>query len=101
MHSPLKSLPMMFSCYDCLSKIRNSFFLACQLLGITAYAQPTSNIQLNQLGFYTHGPKIAVINAAISSTKFYLLSANKKDTVYRGNLTDSVHPEYSAIATHI
>src|SRR5438552_10378668 len=64
-------------------------------------AQPTSNIQLNQLGFYTHGPKIAVVNSNISSSKFYLLPANKKDTVFRGNLTDSIHTEYSALATHM
>jgi endoglucanase len=88
-----RPLPLIF--------VPSLFLLTLMLLSSTAHAQLTSNIQLNQLGFYPHGPKIAVINSTISSTKFYLLSANKKDTVYRGNLTDSVHPEYSTIATHV
>lgn len=78
-----------------------SFFLVSFLPSCALKAQPANNIQLNQLGFYPHAPKIAVINTPISSTKFYLLPANKKDTVYRGNLTDSIHPGYAGIATHI
>jgi len=78
-----------------------SFLLVSLLYNCRLNAQQSCNIQLNQLGFYTHGPKIAVITSNISSNKFYLLSANKKDTVFQGNLADSIHTEYSAVATHI
>jgi endoglucanase len=64
-------------------------------------AQPLPGIQLNQLGFYTHSPKIAVITSPAESNTFYLLSAGKKDTVYKGILSAPETSDYSSTTTRI
>ncbi|HRP56326.1 glycoside hydrolase family 9 protein [Agriterribacter sp.] len=64
-------------------------------------AQPSTNIQLNQAGFYTHAPKIAVVTSPAQSGIFYLLSADKKDTLYKGILSAPENSAYSSTATSI
>ncbi|MFM7155387.1 MAG: cellulase N-terminal Ig-like domain-containing protein, partial [Bacteroidota bacterium] len=47
-------------------------------------AQSTSSaIAMNQIGFYTHGPKTAIIRSA-QAEKFYLTSPDRKDTLFSG-----------------
>lgn len=46
----------------------------------------TSRIQLNQLGFYPDGPKLAIITGETSATGFYITSTNLRDTVFTGTL---------------
>ena len=64
-------------------------------------AQPLMGIQLNQGGFYAHAPKIAVVTSPAESGIFYLLSANKKDTLYRGMLSTPENSDYSSTTTRI
>src|SRR5687767_7898767 len=51
------------------------------------FTQKMSNIQLNQLGFYPLANKIAVVTGDIKATTFYVISADKKDTVFKGKLS--------------
>lgn len=64
----------------------------------TASAQST-NIRLNQLGFYPNAPKIAIVTNA-ESGKFYVLN-NKGATVYSSNLMQSAQPAFSGKYTLI
>jgi endoglucanase len=61
-----------------------------------SFAQPSQGIQLNQVGFYPKGIKIAVVTAPVSDNRFYVISAKKKDTVYRGVLTTPRLSKYSS-----
>jgi endoglucanase len=51
-------------------------------------------IKLNQIGFYQKGTKIAIAAEAIQDS-FYIVSATKKDTLYRGKLGLSAKWPYS------
>lgn len=64
-----------------------------------AISQESGNIQLNQCGFYQYGPKTAIITNAGDFNNFYILTANKKDTVYTGLLGGSVKSDYSSVNT--
>jgi len=58
------------------------------LIGGALFAQGTTDqIKLNQLGFYTHGPKLAIVTTEIPLKDFYVISAvDEKDTVFKGSL---------------
>jgi endoglucanase len=62
---------------------------------------PSSQIKLNQLGFYIHGPKIFVVTAQVSQQNFYVTSINLKDTVFRGTLSDERQSTNSSTKTRI
>lgn len=64
-------------------------------------SQPLTGIQLNQDGFYTHASKIAVVTSPVESNMFYLLSVNKKDTLYKGMLSAPETSAYSSTTTRI
>jgi len=61
----------------------------------------TGAIALNQLGYYTYAPKIAVVVNGSSSNKFYIISADKKDTVFKSSLTSEIQSDYSSTKTKI
>ncbi len=61
----------------------------------------TPGIVLNQCGFYPYGPKIAVIINSPASDSFYIVSADKKDTVFKGELRPPVQSSYSPAVTRI
>lgn len=56
------------------------------------------NIRLNQVGFYPNGVKTAIVVNA-TGKKFALLDAGKKDTVFRGSLSNGGTWEYSGETT--
>lgn len=56
---------------------------------------------LNQAGFYPHAPKVAVVTNSPAASKFYILTANQKDTVFSGNLSDEKQSAYSDTKTRI
>ena len=62
-------------------------------------AQMERPIKLNQLGFYTHGPKIAIITGAIGPGHFYITSTNLRDTFYSGRLGNEKRSHYSNTTT--
>jgi len=63
---------------------------------ITANAQ---DIRLNQLGFYTHAPKIAIVVNNSHTTDFYVVSATNNDTVFKGNLSALQASKNSSLKT--
>lgn len=63
--------------------------------------QTAKDIMLNQVGFYTSAPKKAVLTGDTAPGYFYLLSAAKKDTVFKNQLSDTFHSTYSSAATRI
>lgn len=79
---------------------KNLLILLIFITTITCYAQAPA-IVLNQCGFYPAGPKIAVVTQSPSSESFYILTADKKDTVYRGKLQPPVQSLYSSTTTRI
>jgi endoglucanase len=71
------------------------------VLHICVYAQVANVIQLNQLGFYSSAPKIAVLTAPTNATKFHVVNLASKDTVYTGSLSETIQSKYSSTQTHI
>lgn len=61
----------------------------------------TPGIVLNQCGFYPYSNKIAVVINSPVSEYFYIISAEKKDTVYKGELQPPVQSSYSPAVTRI
>ncbi len=61
----------------------------------------TPGIVLNQCGFYPYGPKIAVVINSPASDHFYILGADKKDTIFKGELQPPVRSSYSSAVTRI
>ncbi|MDQ6889155.1 MAG: glycoside hydrolase family 9 protein, partial [Bacteroidota bacterium] len=77
-------------------------FIAFFNLPIHAFCQNvTSQIKLNQLGFYPNAPKIAIVIGDTIPTKFYITSTNLRDTVFTGNLSDEKQSAYSSTKTRI
>ena len=60
-----------------------------------------SHIQLNQVGFYPFAPKVAVLTIAVNANQFFVLSANLKDTVFNGQLSQPIQSLNSATVTRI
>ncbi|MGE5521512.1 MAG: glycoside hydrolase family 9 protein [Candidatus Dadabacteria bacterium] len=58
-------------------------------------------IRLNQVGFYPGAPKKAVITGDITATTFFIISADHRDTVYKGTLGEPKISLYSNTITHI
>jgi endoglucanase len=69
-------------------------FIAVSLCAAHAAAQSSTDIRLNQIGFYPAMPKVAVVrNAAVAP--FYVIASGSTDTVFRGSLTSSQIWPYS------
>ncbi|RYZ27664.1 MAG: cellulase, partial [Chitinophagaceae bacterium] len=69
---------------------------------MTANSQQLSErIKLNQLGYYSTGPKMAVITGELTATKFYVTSTNLRDTVYTGTLGAANQSAYSKTITRV
>jgi endoglucanase len=58
-----------------------------------------ANIRLNQIGFYTDGPKIAIV-LATKKSDFYLQTTQGK-TVFSGKLKKSDSPDFAGQSTYI
>jgi len=69
------------------------------LLCITAQAQ--QNIAINQLGYYTNGPKTAVVLNNTGANAFYIINIATNDTVYKGSLGVQQQSQYSSTKTNI
>jgi len=57
-------------------------------------------ILLNQLGFYIHSPKIAIVTGEPSSAVFYIVHVSGGDTVYSGTLGPAVASSNSSLRTY-
>lgn len=80
-------------------RICSFIFCAAPLLGMSQAKAPV--IYLNQLGFYTNGPKIAIVNGEVPAGNFFVLRNGSNDTVFKAALSDSISPQYSSQATRI
>jgi endoglucanase len=80
-----------------------SLFPAGLLLIMPFYCstQPTTGkIQLDQLGFYPHATKLAVITGE-SSDNFFVINGQTKDTVYGSSLSKQMQSRNSSVKTKI
>ena len=69
-------------------------------LSQAALAQPTEEIRLNQLGFCTSGPKLAIVSDPNPET-FYVMNTHSGDTVYKGRLGEPKQSAYSSTITRL
>ena len=77
-------------------------FLFCLFSFHSLQAQKLSeNIKLNQVGYYTHGPKNAILTGSVNEKYFYITSTNLRDTFFTGNLTQSKSSAYSTTKTQL
>ena len=68
------------------------------LLAYVTNAQE-NQVRLNQLGFYTHGPKAAIITGKTTTYQFYITTTDLTDTVFSGFLGKEMKSAYSATVT--
>ncbi len=74
-----------------------SLFLSLSLL-LEIGAQE-NRVRLNQLGFYTHAPKIAIITGKVTTYQFYITTTDLADTVFSGFLERERKSAYSSTIT--
>lgn len=78
-------------------------FTALALLSMPAVAQTaavSTDIRLNQIGFYPAAPKIAVITR-VPASRFSVMSSDKKKTLFSGYLKTSIKPALNGKKTRI
>ena len=79
-----------------------TMIVACLLFTIVSIAQEIDkHIRINQLGYYTYAPKIAVIVNELATNDFYIISTTKKDTVFKGQLSAVMQSANSSLKTRI
>lgn len=76
-------------------------FIFAIFYGHVFYGQQTEAIRLNQVGFYTEGPKQAIVLSPNATGAFFITTVNKKDTVYKGNLGAEKASEFSSAKTRL
>ncbi|MBU3744245.1 MAG: cellulase, partial [Sediminibacterium sp.] len=65
-----------------------------------SWAQKISrHIQLNQLGLYPNGSKVAVVMDGTSGSPFFITSSNLRDTVWKGYLSREKLSAHSSLRT--
>lgn len=86
-----------------LNNIQKLIWVVCVLLYPSVYitGQTSSGkIQLNQAGFYPLAPKVAVI-APAGGNHFFILGEKRRDTVYRGLLSEPKQSANSSLTTRV
>jgi endoglucanase len=70
--------------------------MLCQFIASGGFSQAVTadNIRLNQVGFYTSGPKTAIV-INTTAVRFFIISKTSDDTVFSGNLKSQGIWEYS------
>ncbi len=58
-------------------------------------------IMINQLGYYIHAPKSAVIIGATNTTDFFITVPGSKDIVFKGKLSEQKQSQNSSTVTRI
>jgi len=65
------------------------------------YADPGAAIMVDQVGYYSKEKKLAVLTGSHPATKFYIVSANTKDTVFKGDIGEERKSLYSSTLTRL
>lgn len=72
------------------------------LTSIISDAQTVSDrIKVNQLGYYTNAPKIAVVTGSTDAQTFYITSTNIRDTLFTGKLSEEKQSTNSSTKTKV
>ena len=75
--------------------------LAATGASLVAVAQPAGAIRINQVGYYTYGPKVVVVTGTGVNNRFYVVSADGRDTVFKGVLSAERSSLYSSTKTRV
>jgi len=82
--------------------IKPCLLFTAMLLSMASYSQSvTDRIKLNQLGYYSDAPKIAVVTGTTDAQTFYITSTNIKDTLFKGALSNEMQSKNSSTKTKI
>ena len=82
--------------------MKRSFCILCFLCILSSHAQQLNAvIHLNQIGFYPHSKKTAVVTSAETGSTFYITSTNLRDTLFRGSLGQLVQSQHSSLQTRL
>ena len=73
--------------------------LSCTLKHVDAQGGGKSNIRIDQIGYFTNGPKIAVVLNSDAST--FSVTTVSDEAVYSGILTKSIKPDFAGKYTLI
>ncbi len=77
-------------------------FLLSIFISASVFSQTTSDsIVLNQVGYYPHAPKIAVVKGNTAADMFYIINNVKNDTAYKDTLSPLMHSSNSSTITRI
>jgi endoglucanase len=95
------SLPVVVSLW--FKKTFQSFlYLLPFLLYLPSCSQTVSDrIKVNQLGYYSNAPKIAVVTGSTDAQTFYITSTNLRDTLFSGKLSQEKQSINSSTKTKI
>lgn len=76
--------------------------LIALLFSFISYSQTiTERIKVNQLGYYTNAPKMAVVTGSTNALTFYVTSTNIRDTLFTGKLSEEKQSANSSAKTKI
>ncbi|MEP6746801.1 MAG: glycoside hydrolase family 9 protein [Bacteroidota bacterium] len=82
--------------------MKNIITIAFVLCSVLSYAQTKEKpIRINQLGYYENAPKIGIITANPATNFFYIVSVNKKDTIFKGELSSVKQSANSSLQTRV
>ncbi len=83
------------------TKKLSTFFFSL-LFALTSLSQNvTDRIKVNQLGYYTNAPKVAVVTGSTDAQTFYITSTNIKDTLFTGKLSEEKQSSNSSTKTKV
>ncbi len=83
-------------------KLKSRLLFFSLFLYVTSIAQKYSDkISLDQLGYYPKASKIAVVTDSVSTSEFFIVTADLKDTVYKGLLSETKQSNNSSLKTRI
>ena len=68
------------------------------LFALNAFSQADS-IRINQVGYYTKGPKMAIVTGITSPSDFYVIGVAKNDTLFSGKTGPLMKSKNSSITT--
>jgi len=68
---------------------------------LTLAQKADAAFKLNQCGFYPNSQKVAVLTDAATESKFYIASANGKEIVFTGALSEQRQSAYSSTKTRV
>ena len=63
--------------------------------------QVSDRIKINQLGFYTHSPKVAIVTGQTNERAFFITSTNASDTLFQGTLSGEQQSSNSSTLTRV